>query len=170
MCLPPARRLKTNPPCSNDFNASSLSGQDQPPPLADLYDLLDLLVLESNNEAKEEEDKVEDGIADKVANPVAKGALFGGVVAKQDNAIEHKSSVMNVSLGNLDLANMVNGYPGDAIEDKPFDNSFTRKSTLSWWRKVGFLPMNRSAINDPKVRYELGEEARPRRMVSGFNC
>ena len=147
-----------------------MSGRHQLPPLADLYDLLDLLVLKGNNEAKMEEGEVEEGNVDRVANPVAKSALFDGVVAKQDHAIEHKSSVMNVSLGNLDLANMVNGYPGDAIEDKPFDNSFTRKSTLSWWRKVGFLPMNRSAINDPKVRYELGEEARPRRMVSGFNC
>lgn len=87
--------------------------------------------------------------------------MFDGVVAEQDHAVEYKSSVLNVGLGNLDLANMVNGYPDDPIDNKPFDKHFTRKSILSWWRKVGFLPMNRSAIHDPKVRYELGEGGAP---------
>ena len=137
------------------------SGQDEPPPLADLDDILDFLVLAGDAEAEEEEGIVEEGGADKVAGPLAEGPVVDGVVTEQDHTIEHKASVMNVGLSNLDLGNMVNGYPGDAIEDKPFDNSFTRKSILSWWRKVGFLPMTRSAINDPKVRYELGEGGAP---------
>ena len=87
--------------------------------------------------------------------------MFNGVVAEQDHTIEHKMSVMNVCLSNLDLGNIVNGYPGDVIENKPFDNSFTRKIILSWWRKVGFLTMTRNTVNDPKVRYELREGGAP---------
>lgn len=68
---------------------------------------------------------------------------------------------MNVGLRNLDLGVMVNGYPGDPIEVRPFDNSFRRSNVLTWWGKVGFLPMNRKALDDPKVRYKLGEGGAP---------
>ena len=40
--------------------------------------------------------------------------------------------------------------------------SFMRKTILGWRRKVGFLPMNRSALNNPKVRYELREGSVPK--------
>ena len=63
---------------------------------------------------------------------MAEDAVFDGVVAGQGHAIEHKTSLIYVGLGNLDLGTMVNGYPSDTVKDKPFDKSFTRKSILSW--------------------------------------
>ena len=68
---------------------------------------------------------------------------------------------MNVGLGNLDLGNMVNGYPDDPIDLRPYENTFTRPNILQWWRKAGFLPMTRNALNNPKVRFELGDGGAP---------
>ena len=99
-------------------------------------------MLEGNDEAEEEEGEVGEGNVNKAAGPIAEGAVFDGVVAEQDHTIKHKMSLMNIGLGNLDLANMVNGYPDEVIENKPFDKSFIRKSILSWWWKMRFLPMN----------------------------
>lgn len=70
----------------------------------------------------------------------------------------YKGSVCNAGLGNLDLARMVNGSPGDPLEMRLFDFSFQREKILSWWAKIGFLPMTRWALQDPKVRYEVGED------------
>lgn len=72
-----------------------------------------------------------------------------------------KQNVCNVSITNRDLSFIVNGLPNDPIEKKPFSNTFTRSNIWSWWNKVGFIPMNRNAVNDPKVRYERGEGGAP---------
>ena len=83
------------------------------------------------------------------------------VAAEQCTEVTYKNSVCSVGLGNLDLGNMVNGYPGDPLEFRPFDNVFQRDKILGWWRKVGFLPMTRNAVNDPKVRHEVGKGGAP---------
>ncbi len=70
---------------------------------------------------------------------------------------EVKGSVCNVKIDNCDLSAIVNGFPGDPIELRPFDKIFTRKNIWSWWCKVGFIPMNRNALNNDKVRQQLGE-------------
>ena len=80
-------------------------------------------------------------------------------VDKDDDILFVKvgNSVCNVSIGNEDLAAILNGFPGDAIEFRPFDRYFCRVRILSYWIAVGFLLMTRNVVNDPKVRYELGE-------------
>ena len=72
-----------------------------------------------------------------------------------------RKSVCNVTLGNEDLANIINGFPGDPIDLRPFDKVFTQDNIKSWWKNVGFLPMTRNAVNDPKTRWELGEGGAP---------
>ena len=80
-----------------------------------------------------------------------------------EGAIDLKvgSSVCSVVLTYKDLSSIVNGCPGDPIGLRPFDLCFSQEKTLNTWRAVGFLPMNRNAVNDPKVRYELGEGGAP---------
>ena len=70
-------------------------------------------------------------------------------------------SACNVNLGNLDLGNMVNGYEGDKIKMRPFDYCFQKQTIINTWKKVGFIPMTANAVNDPKVRHELGEGGAP---------
>jgi hypothetical protein len=70
---------------------------------------------------------------------------------------KHSRSACNVSLGNRDLSNIVNGFPGDDVSKRPFDYTFTKANIINSWIAVGFLPMTANAVNDPKVRYELGE-------------
>ena len=76
--------------------------------------------------------------------------------------IRYKGSVCNITLGNKDLPNIVNGYPNDPVKLRPFDKTFTRENIVKWWKAVGFLPMNRNALNDPKVRWESGEGGAPK--------
>ena len=44
---------------------------------------------------------------------------------------------------------------------RPYGKCFTRTNILKWWQNVGFLPMTRSALNNPKVRFELGDSDVP---------
>jgi hypothetical protein len=74
---------------------------------------------------------------------------------------KHSRSACNVSLGNRDLSNIVNGFPGDDVSKRPFDYTFTKANIINSWIAVGFLPMTANAVNDPKVRYELGEGGAP---------
>ena len=66
-----------------------------------------------------------------------------------------------MSIGNRDLANIVNGFPGDKLANKPFDYTFTRENIINSWISVGFLPMTANAVNHPKVCFELGKSGAP---------
>jgi hypothetical protein len=55
----------------------------------------------------------------------------------------------------------VNGWPGNPIELRPFDCHFTAKRINKSWIAVGFLPMTGNAVNDPKIRHELGDGGAP---------
>jgi hypothetical protein len=70
-------------------------------------------------------------------------------------------SICNVSFSNFDLANLVNGWPDDPVELRPFDYHFTKEGIIGSWLAVGFLPMTGKAAEDPKVRHELGEGGAP---------
>ena len=59
------------------------------------------------------------------------------------------------------MSNIVNGFPGDDILKRPFDYTFTEANIINSWIAVGFLPMTANEVNDPKVRYELGEGGAP---------
>jgi hypothetical protein len=72
-----------------------------------------------------------------------------------------EQSICNVSFSNFDLANLVNGWPEDPLELRPFDYHFTKKGIIRSWIAVGFLPMTGRATEDPKVRHELGEGGAP---------
>ena len=72
-----------------------------------------------------------------------------------------KRSICNVNITNRDLAHIVNGFPNDSIELRPFDNCFTKENIIKTWIAVGFLPMTGNAANDPKVAYELGPGGAP---------
>jgi len=71
-----------------------------------------------------------------------------------------RRSACNVSIGNRDLANIVNGFPGNELVNKPFDYTFTRQNIINSWIAVGFLSMTANAVNNLKVRFELGEGGR----------
>ena len=70
-------------------------------------------------------------------------------------------SACNLSLGNSDLSNMVNGIPEDSIALRPFERTFTQENIINLWIAIGFLPMTSNTVNDPKVRYKLGEGGAP---------
>ena len=76
--------------------------------------------------------------------------------------LHHGKSACNVTIGNPDLPNIVNGFPGDPIEKRPFDFTFMKEKILSWWKKVGFLPMSRNDLNHNKVRWEMGAGGAPK--------
>ena len=77
------------------------------------------------------------------------------------NVLKKKRSICNVSLSASDLSNVVNGFPGDPLELRPFDFCFTKDKIIKTWINVGFLPMTGNAALDPKVRYELGVGGAP---------
>jgi hypothetical protein len=79
-----------------------------------------------------------------------------------DGPDKHREqSICNVSFSNMDLGNLVNGWPDDPVELQPFDCHFNTKQIIKTWIAVGFMPMTGNAANDPKVRYELGEGGAP---------
>ena len=76
-------------------------------------------------------------------------------------SIKVGQSVCSVALTYRDLGYVINGFPGDPIHLRPFDNCFTKTKIHSTFIAVGFLPMTRNAVNDPKVGYELGDGGAP---------
>jgi hypothetical protein len=65
-------------------------------------------------------------------------------------------SVCNVGFSNLDLGNLVNDWPDDPIEDRPFDRHFSAEGIIQSHIAVGFMPMTGQAAKYPKVRFEFG--------------
>ena len=51
-------------------------------------------------------------------------AVLDPVIEEQFFAVSYKGSLCNVGLGNLNLGNMVNGFKGDLLQNKPFDFVF----------------------------------------------
>jgi len=70
-------------------------------------------------------------------------------------------SVCSVNIGNRDLGHIVNGFPGDPLEKRPFDKCFSSVKIVITWIVVGFLPSTGNAAFAPKVRYKLGEGGAP---------
>ena len=89
------------------------------------------------------------------------GMASAQATTKTKTTTTMEKSACNVTLGNRDLGHMVNGYKGDMIEKRPFDYCFQREHIIQTWKKVGFIPMTANAVNDPKVRHELGEGGAP---------
>jgi len=100
--------------------------------------VIDIDASDASSEDEEEPDEIED-------RPKKKG----------------EQSICNVSFSNFDLANIVNEWPEDPLELRPFDYHFTKKSIIRSWIAVGFLPKMEMATKDPKVRHELGEGGAP---------
>jgi hypothetical protein len=59
------------------------------------------------------------------------------------------------------LGHVINGYPGDPVELRPFDYCFTKEKIIKSWINVGFMPMTGNTALDPKVRHEFGEGGAP---------
>mmetsp|Transcript_18820 Transcript_18820/g.39497 ORF Transcript_18820/g.39497 Transcript_18820/m.39497 type:complete len:132 (+) Transcript_18820:226-621(+) len=110
--------------------------------------LAETAALENNYAANLEEYFLEQGDAD--------GDVDGN---EDDFEFEVNGSVCNVKVDNCDLSAIVNGFPGDPVELRPFDRVFTQQNIWSWWCKVRFLPMNRNLLKDGKVRQQFGENA-----------
>ena len=85
---------------------------------------------------------------------------------KKQRARKKGSSICNVTLSNRDLGNIVNGFPNDPVENRPFDYCFTQENIIKTWVRVGFMPMTGNAANDPKVRYELGDGGAPQEVLT----
>jgi hypothetical protein len=47
------------------------------------------------------------------------------------------------------------------LELRPFDFHFTKEGIIRSWIAVGYLPMTGKAMEDPKVKHELGEGGAP---------
>ncbi len=69
---------------------------------------------------------------------------------------ELKGSICNINFDITDLSAIINGYLGNQIELRPFNNTVTWQNIWKWLCKVGFIPMNRNALYDEKVRQQLG--------------
>ena len=89
----------------------------------------------------------------------------GGAGKKKSKKTKPKTkgrrSLCNVSFSNYDLGHLVNGWPDDPIEDRPFDFHFSKKSIIRSHIAVGFMPMTGRAAKDPKVRFEFGPDGAP---------
>ena len=70
-------------------------------------------------------------------------------------------SITKVKLCNPYLGHVINGFPGDPAELRPFDFCFTKKKIIKTWINVGFMPHTGTVALDPKVRHELGEGGAP---------
>ena len=68
-----------------------------------------------------------------------------------DHLTSRTPSLCNVSLGNLNLTHIMNGFSGENITLHSFDKTFTKSNIKSWFQAVGFLPMPRKALDNPKV-------------------
>ncbi len=80
-------------------------------------------------------------------------------IDEEDNfSFEVQGSTCNVKIDNNDLSAIVNGFPDDPIELRPFDKIFNSTNIWKWWCKVGFITMNQNALYDDKVRQQLGGE------------
>ena len=90
-------------------------------------------------------------------------------VKADDFAFSVGRSVCAVNLGNRDLGHITNGFSGDDIEDRPFGYCFQMAKLVNQWIKVGFLPMTLNAVNDPKVRFELGKGGAPAKVTERLN-
>ena len=49
-----------------------------------------------------------------------------------------------------------NGYTGDDISVRSFDNAFAPSNSQSWFKAVGFLSISRNTLHNHKVRWYLG--------------
>lgn len=120
--------------------------------------------IDEEDDVVEVEDKEDgDGDGDEEAKSNDGSDVDNDEVSDADTSStsKKKSSVCTVRLGNLDLGNIVNGFPGDPIELRPFDYSFQKETIIRTWKAVGFVPMTANAVNDPKVRHELGDGGAP---------
>ena len=70
-------------------------------------------------------------------------------------------SICNISFSKFDLANLVNGWPDDPVELRPFDYHFIKEGIIGLWLAVEFRPMTEKAAEDPKVRHKLSEGGAP---------
>ena len=98
-----------------------------------------------------------DKVNESYCNNDDKNPIDQGVLDKHQG----RSSICNVSFTNLDLGNLVNGWPDDPIELRPFDCHFNPERIIKTWLAVGFMPMTGNAAKNSKVRYELGEGGAP---------
>ncbi|KAI2501582.1 hypothetical protein MHU86_12853 [Fragilaria crotonensis] len=67
-----------------------------------------------------------------------------------------QSAVLNLDFNDLPI--IVNGTASDSIEDRPFDQHFTKQKILWSWAKVGFVPFTRSCLDNRRVRKERGQQ------------
>ena len=65
-------------------------------------------------------------------------------------------SICNVSFSNFNHANLINGWPENPVELRPFDFHFTKERIIKTWKA-----MTGNATKDPKMRYEMGEGGAP---------
>ena len=97
------------------------------PVLAELHDL-NIFLDDQSSDDKEEMEVVSDvpvnqGRVEDVATP---DDDVDGITGEHDYPLLYKNSVMNASLGNLDLGQMVNGYLGDSIDLCPYLRQYVR--------------------------------------------
>ena len=104
------------------------------------------ITVDSSSDSDESSDEDEDDRSVAVAAPVE---------------APQAQSITKVKLCNLDLGHVINGFPGDPAELRPFDFCFTKEKIIKTWINVGFMPHTGNAALDPKVRHELGEGGAP---------
>jgi hypothetical protein len=84
------------------------------------------------------------------------GPLKQAITTKADS-IETKRRALGVdpTLTKKDLGELLNGKPGEPVEERPFDLSHSQEGIISAWEAVGAVPSTRNAlVNNPKLRRE----------------
>ena len=75
----------------------------------------------------------------------------------EDVALHLRKIKCVIGLDNNDLSTMINGYPNDAIEKKPFDRAFTKERIKDAFYNVCYIPFTRRCLSNSKVRHEINE-------------
>ena len=64
-----------------------------------------------------------------------------------------------VSLHQEDIPKIVNGSPGDPIDQRPFNKCFTPSRIKKCWSNIGLSPFTMNALTNKKIRHELGQSS-----------
>jgi hypothetical protein len=88
---------------------------------------------------------------------VVQGKLRSRGLARR-NAEAQQSKALSLDFS--DLATIVNGQAGDAIEDRPFDCHFTKVKIMKSWATIGFVPFTRSCLQNKRSGWSWGSTHR----------
>ena len=94
---------------------------------------------------------------DKKSQKVFTRKIYCRAKAVEQHQLDDTVVIPVSHLTNDDIPEIINGKPGDPIEERPFDNKFTSERILKSFLNIGWTPFTRKALEHKKVRHMLGE-------------